>query len=433
MLEAGFEKVVVTPPPGVPLAGFAARTEVSTGAHDDLFARSLVLADGGSAVAILSVDVLALPADSVCRVRERIAAETPIAPSSVLIASTHTHAAPNTIATFFNPGETVDPAYMRLLEDAMVAATAAAYRNRAAALAGTGAGRIESLGVNRRTPDGKPVDEEIGLIRIDDPDGRTRAVLVNYACHPTVLGPNNLLVTADFPASLVGSIEAALGPGSFAMYVNGTQGNIGPGHSSELSAIGVIAPGRTFERAAELGNRIGEAVLQALGSIQCAGSLALCGAAIEVELPLKRFPAPKAAALRLRQAEEAVARLEEADPAIRQAKTELLYASIENYYSQETAGTGGGLRVELQGIRVGNTAWIGLPAEVFVEIGLRIKRAAARRVFLAGVANGYIGYLPDRNSYPAGGYEVVSAQVGEDTEDRLVEGVLELERRLFPA
>ena len=51
------------------------------------------------------------------------------------------------------------------------------------------------------------------------------------------------------------------------MFVNGTQGNISMGHSSELSAIGVITPGRTFERAAELGHLLADATLMALPAI----------------------------------------------------------------------------------------------------------------------------------------------------------------------
>ncbi len=419
-MKAGFAKVVITPPVGAPLAGFAARQDVSKGIHDELWARALALSSGEQTVVILSVDLLGLPADFVGRVRRRIAVP-------ALVACTHTHAGPITIRTFFNPEESVDAGYMDSLAGAMEQAAAAALDRLAQARAGIGVARITDLGVNRRTQDGKPVDEEIAILRVDDERGFPRVVLVNYACHPTVLGPDNLLITGDFPATTVARIEQALGPGVSAMFVNGTQGNVGPGHSSELSAIGVIAPGRTFERAAALGGKLADAVLAALPSIETSDRLELRAASLPVELPLKRYPPPEVAAERLAAAERRVAELSAADPDYRAAKSEALYASIEHFYATET----GRLEVELGGIRIGDTALIALPAEVFVEIGLRIKRAAGHRTLLAGIANGYVGYLPDRASYPAGGYEVVSSKVSEEGEDRLVEGVLNLERILF--
>lgn len=433
MLKAGFDKRCITPPIGAPLAGFAARQGGSTGVHDELYARALVLDDGAKVVAIVSVDVLGLPAAFVERVRGMISARTPITPDGALITCTHTHAAAITIRTFFNPEESVDAAYMDSLAHAIADAVTGAFESRVPARAGCGTGRVTGLGVNRRTPSGTPVDEQVGILRVDGEDGRPRAVLVNYACHPTVLGPDNLLATGDFPATTIERLERALGPDAFAMYLNGTQGNVGPGHSSELSAIGVIAPGRTFERAAEIGDKLARAVLDALRSIPTRAEIELGAASIPLSLPLKTYPPPHQAAERLEAARQRLARLDPADPEYQAAKSQALYASIENYYASETVSLNGSLPVELQGIRAGETSFIGLPAEVFVEIGLRAKRSARRQMFLAGLANGYIGYLPGRDAFPSGGYEVISSQVNQQAEDRLVEGILELERRLFPS
>jgi hypothetical protein len=291
LLKAGFGRVCITPAAGAILAGFAARKRVCSGVHDDLFARALVIESGASVVAVVSADVLALPGDFVDRVRQAIARRVPIEPGSVMIASTHTHAAPVTISTFFNPDESVDSRYMERLAKAIADAVAGAWQSRADNRIGTGAGRVTGIGVNRRNPAGGPVDEEVGIVKIADPSGRTRGVLVNYACHPTVLGPDNLLATGDFPNMAVACIERELGAGGFAMYTNGAQGDISMGHSSELSAIGVIAPGRTFEHAAELGNRLADAVLTALGRIETQESAALGALTVPVKLPLKRYPA----------------------------------------------------------------------------------------------------------------------------------------------
>jgi len=435
LFTAGFGKVCISPPEGAPLAGFAAREEVSEGIHDDLFARALVLAKEDAAIALVSVDVLALPGDFIGRVREMIRASTGLRPDSVMIASTHTHAGPVTITTFFNPEESVDSAYMDFLARAIEESVISAWRGRFPARAGAGAGRVEGIGVNRRSPDQRPIDEEIGIIKIEDEGERVRAVFVNYACHPTVLGSNNLLVTGDFPNFAVERIEESIGPDGFAMFVNGTQGNISMGHSSELSAIGVITPGRTFERAAELGHLLADATLAALPQIVTDDAPSLGAFSMRVNLPLKKYPRLEETDKILREADEQLARLS-ADGAppdqFMRAKTNRLYASITNFYAREARTMPDGhLPIELQGLRIGETAFVAVPAEVFVEIGLHLKGVAPRQTFIVGIANGYIGYLPTREAYEAGGYEVVSAKCAAEAEEMLIKKALELEEQLF--
>jgi hypothetical protein len=435
MLTAGVGKVCISPPTGAPLAGFAARQDVSTGVHDELFARALVLVNEETAIALVSVDVLALPQHFIQRVRKAITTRTGIAPESVMIASTHTHAGPVTITTFFNPDESLDESYMDRLAGAIVESVTRAWQERWPARVGVGTGRVAGIGVNRRTPDKLPIDEEIGIVRVDDANHNIRAVLMNHACHPTVLGPDNLQVTGDFPAFAIERVETALAPGGMAMFVNGTQGNISMGHSSELSAIGIITPGRTFERAAELGRRLGEGALAALPEIETDAEPLLRALSQSVTLPLKALPTITDAARDLREAEERLAALNgqhEMSEELNRAKSARLYASITDFYAREAqALTQGRLPIELQGVRINDAVFIAVPAEVFVEIGLQIKRQAPHRAFIVGIANGYIGYLTTAAAHATGGYEVVSSKVAPDAEDLLIRQTLELERQLF--
>ena len=437
MLKAGFSKSCISPSVGSPLAGFAARQEVSTGIHDDLFARALVLETSDAAVAFVSVDLLALPNDFIRRVRKAINESSGLSEDSIMIASTHTHAGPVTITTFFNPDESVDGRYMDTLAKGIESAVNDAWRNRFDARVGVGIGHVEGVGVNRRSETQKPIDEQVGIIKVVDLHGNTRVVLINYACHPTVLGPDNLLVTGDFPAFAVKEIEAHIGPGGLAMFVNGTQGNISMGHSSELSAIGVITPGRTFARAEELGHLLATATLEQLSSIKVNDHPSIKAVVIPVHLPLKQYPAVEETTRLLREAESKLNLLESNNgdnmDQVRRAKSEELYASITNFYAKETARFADGLLpIELQGIRIDGATFVAVPAEVFVEIGLRLKQTAARPVFIVGIANGYIGYLPTMAAHKVGGYEVVSSKCRPEAEEILVEQVLGLEQQLFP-
>ena len=434
MITAGFHRIDITPPVGVPLAGFAARSGVSTGVHDRLFARALVIESGGTAVAHVSLDVLGVDAAFVNRVRRLVTARTGLRGDAVMVSSTHTHSAPVTVSTFFNPGETLDQPYMDRLAAAIDDAVAGAWDSRTPVRIGVGSGEITGFGRNRRTPDHLPVDVEVGIIKVTSPEGRTRAVLVNHACHPTVLGPDNLLMSGDFPAFTVERIERELGPDAFALFVNGAQGNVSVGHSSELSAIGVITPGRTFERAEALGYQLADAVLEALPAIPVFDDLPLRAESIVIPLPFNNYPPLSETAAALADAQSAVAALEHAGAPSGQigpARTRRLYASIRHFYAGEARALANGqLPTELQAFRLGPALFVAVPGELFVEIALRIKAETDHPVFIMGISNGYMGYLPTRDAYRAGGYEVVSAKVTDAAEDLLVAAIRDLDRRL---
>lgn len=437
MLKAGLSKSCISPPIGAPLAGFAAREGVCEGIHDELYSRALVIESGGNTVAFVSLDVLALASDFVNMVREKIQAKTGIGRDAILIASTHTHAGPVTVKTFFNPEDSLDRGFMEVVAKAIEDSVVSAWETRQPSRIGVGSGWVDGIGVNRRTSDKKPVDEEIGIIKVEDPAGKLRAVLMNYSCHPTVLGSDNLLATGDFPFFAIERVEKEIGEGGFAMFVNGTQGNISMGHSSELSAIGVITPGRTFEHAEELGNKLAEATLDVLGGIGTNDSPKIEVVVSQARFPLKAFPGLEAAEQDLITAEKELETVSgDGAPieSVMKAKSKRLYASITDFYARETSiFEDGHLPVELQAVRIDNAMFLAIPAEVFVEIGLEIKRQALQKIFIVGIANGYIGYLPTEAAYAANGYEVVSSKVAPQSEAVLYREVKALEEILFPA
>ncbi|MGD9631488.1 MAG: neutral/alkaline non-lysosomal ceramidase N-terminal domain-containing protein [Pyrinomonadaceae bacterium] len=435
MVRAGFGKAAISPSVGDPLAGFAARQGNCEGIHDELFSRALVLESDGTAIAIISLDVLAVPSELVDRLRAGIEERTGIPREAVMIASTHTHAGPVTIKTFFNPDGALDSGYMASFERAIYDSVLSAWESREPAKVGVGSGTVKGIGVNRRTADKKPVDEEVGIIKVEDESGKVRAVIMNYSCHPTVLGSDNLLATGDFPYFAIEKVEQGIGENGFAMFVNGTQGNISMGHSSELSAIGVVTPGRTFEHAEELGHKLADATLASVRAIEATDSLEIKAMISRVRFPLKALPEPANAGLELIAAEKELAAAEKNGnlaEAVMAAKSKRLYASITNFYARETAiFEDGNLPVDLQGVRIGDAALFAIPAEVFVEIGLRIKQRTERKVFVVGIANGYIGYLPTADAYEVGGYEVISSKVAPESEALLYGELNRLEASLF--
>jgi hypothetical protein len=141
------------------------------------------------------------------------------------------------------PGLSADPWYAET-EAKVVAAIGEAQRNRFAARIVTGTGTLESayMAHNRRlVRDGKakamwdnpdrrptsPVDPTVGVIRVDDAAGRTRAIAVHYACHPVgLMGAG--VVSPDFPGAMCDYVEQELGGECMAMFLQGASGDLDP-------------------------------------------------------------------------------------------------------------------------------------------------------------------------------------------------------------
>lgn len=438
-IKAGVSKLCISPAVGSELAGYAARKGRAIGIHDDLYVRSLVVESGAQAAALVSVEVLALAEDFVQSCREAIERRVGIPARHILIAATHTHAGPVTIKSFFNQDQDLDRAYLAILAERIEQSVAEAWVRRFPARMGIASGHVTGIGVNRRTPDRKPVDEEVGIVFVEDESRAACAVVVNYGCHPTVLGPDNLLVTADFPGVALETIERHLGAGSVALFFNGAQGDISVGHSSDLSAIGVIAPDRTFEKADEFGQRLAQAVIESLPYGQTHADAAVAIQSAKVSCPVKPYPPPSETMAALeaaqREVEERERQLAESgaslslDRALVQAKMARLYAQITDYYARLVADGSHPItrkEVELQAVRLGPAAFLAIPAEIFVEIGLEIKRRSPLKTFIVGLANGYIGYLPTEQAYETGGYECVAALLAPRADKILVEASLEV-------
>ncbi|MBC7345689.1 MAG: hypothetical protein H5U03_09770, partial [Clostridia bacterium] len=176
-----------------------------------------------------------------------------------------------------------------VLAETLAGSVYAAWRNLQPAKIGVGQGWVEGIGVNRRTLTGIPVDPRVGVLRVDRDDG-PRGVLINYTCHPVVLGPDNLLITADYPGYVVQVVERAFGGGVMAMFTNGAAGDINTGHSAELSALGETIPGRTFQRAEQLGIRLAGEVLKVIETIETDSNTFIAVGTKKISFPLKPLP-----------------------------------------------------------------------------------------------------------------------------------------------
>ena len=428
-LRAGAAKVNITPPVGIPLSGYTARKDVSQGIHDELYAKALVLDNGERILAIITTGLLGFYEDFVDKIRGLIKERTGIDKDDILVSATHTHSAPDTVCGLYSRGKASD-SWMDVLAQKIAGCVYMAWRNRREAQIGVGKGMVGGIGVNRRNPDGKPVDQEVGVIRVEDIKGNLMAVLINYTCHAVVLGPDNLLISADYPGYTMRMIEGIKGENVVAMFTNGAEGDINTGHSADISGIGGYMPGRTFKRAEKLGNILGGEVLKVLEQIKVSPKKDLEVKRELVKLPLRDLPSLREAERELERKTATVGELEGA------SGEKLIRAKIEKFYAEitlslrkeiESLGLGRIMRVEMQVMRLNDAVLMAIPGELFVEIGLDIKRKSEfENTFIVGLANGEVGYIPTRQAFMEGGYESISTKFTEEAGERIRDVALKL-------
>ena len=225
MIRSGTAIRDITPPPGLSMSGFAARTAAARGAHDPLTVRVIAMED----TALVVVDVIGLEATITSRIRKRCC----LPDQRVVIAATHTHGGPASMTSRLHTQP--DANFLQVLEDACVEAIDQVVAHQVPARLTFTQGVNPDIARNRRDPKG-PVDPSLPVLKISAADGCVLAVLVNYACHPVVLSANNNLWTSDYPHFVCQAIEEA-NPGALAVFLTSFVGDINTGHSARDSMI----------------------------------------------------------------------------------------------------------------------------------------------------------------------------------------------------
>jgi hypothetical protein len=383
---AGAAVVDITPPAGLGLCGFGARTEPATGAHDRLTARALVVGD----TAIVVADVIGIDAGMSRRIRARCGLDS----ERVVVAATHTHGGPVSMAGRLGGGE--DAAYLQKLEDGCVAALDAALAVARPAAFFIGAGGDPDVGRNRRQAGG-PVDRAVTLLRVRGLDGQWIAALTAYACHPVVVGAWNRQWTADYPGFVRRRLEAAH-PGAVGLFLTGCAGDVNTGHTASASNTLAETPERSFAEAERLGEKVATAALTAPSEPLIVETVTAANA--ECRLVLARRERESNAELAARWRGELAAA-----PPAQQSILMRWIEWAETTAARPLAAVPGRVTV----LCWGELPIVALPGEIFSETGLAVRAAAGTPAFVIGYCEDNPGYIPPAAAYAAGGYEVEEA------------------------
>ncbi len=403
-LKAGAARLNITPAVGCLMDGYGGRTHGAEGIRDELWTRALYLANDTTEIVLISVEILGLTRESVTTIQERVHHETGIPRSHVVVSATHTHSGPKCRVgdsedslTRRNMGVTVDKIASAAIWARSRAVPARLRRLQASTLCGVNRrerrdGRIV-LGIN---PSG-PVDPSVDILSVVSETGESIAVWYAHACHPVVMGSSNYLISGDFAGAASRFIEEATG--SIALFANGAAGNI---NSRPHNG--------TFEDVDRLGARLGATVVECLTHSDESPELTphLAAGERKVFLPVDPVPNPQEADRHVESAQAELRTSEAEGNANRTFWARRALKQAEEVLALSRAGehvTGAPLVLTLA--EIGDLALVGVPAEVFVELGLEVRQNVQhRRAVLLSYTGGYQGYLPTEEAFIEGGYEV---------------------------
>jgi hypothetical protein len=421
--QMGAARVALPLRVGAPMAGYSARSGGAVGIHDPLHVRALVIEDERTRVCLLSCEIIAVDADLTARIRAEIARAFGIAAHDVLVAATHTHAGPAGAAR--TPAVPDASAYMGAYDadcadsvvETCLSAARAAFESRGAARLLSGTAFAGGVAANRAERGGI-VDLDVPWLAFVRPSGALAACVYSLACHPTVLGADNLYYSGDLIGAISRQWEAER-DGAIMVGLMGAAGDVSTRYTRRAA---------TFAEVERLAARVCASF--ALDSGVPVALSGLAAASTWVTLPLR--PAPDAErvqarrlALQRRLSAPVAAHAPDGERAMLQA--ELLGLNLSLGMSVTAQNT---LTAEVQVIDVGGCVILAFPGEMFAAFGLEARRALApHTVLIAGCANDYIGYVPTETA--GDGYETAIAVVAPDAGARLVDGALRLARTLF--
>lgn len=413
-------------------------------AADPLHARCLVLDDAKTRVAFVVVDNCLIRRELMDDAKQRANKLTGIPTDRILISSTHAHSCP-TVTGAFQSEPIVE--YVEFLTERIAAGIKQANDNLAPARVAWGVGRDETQVFNRRwllkepsnesnpfglidqarmnpgynnpkvTKSIGPVDPEVSFLSVQSPDGQPRAFLANYSLH--YVGGTGGDLSADYFgafAERIGQLLKAEASGKtpfVGLMSNGTSGDV----NNVNFALTMPPKYEPFEKLKLVANSVATAALAAHEKAEYRSTTSIAMRETEIELKVRKPSADDIAA--------AKARLEKAGP--------FPYKTMPDIYARETlllAEYPDTVKLKLQAIRIGELGIVAIPAEVFTEIGLEIKRRSPLKpTFTISLANGWNGYLPTPQQHELAGYETWRArssylEVGASP--KIVETVLKL-------
>lgn len=418
--------------------GYTVQERTSESVERELTATALVLADEFLKVVIIACDILFIQSPHIQRIRARIAQRLGIPTDRILINASHTHLGP--MLPGWNPADSAEQQqlqqrYLDFLEESLAGVAAAADRDRRPARVSAAKGSA-AMGVNRRErlDDGRviigenprgAVDNEVGVIRIDDLAGKPIATLMTCAAHTIVLGPKTFQISPDYVGPAREIVERVTGAPS--LFLQGAAGNVSPScgiggggaqQYEDLYRLGTMLAGEVLKTWAQIRThqrRGPRRIIQSVATLSTWDYEPLPERSLNhfslatrrVTLPMAPLPSRSEAAEMLathqrqlqaaQQANLGPGRLQVAERLVQWS--ELVLRTIDQ-------GQPVTRDLECWALRINDLGIVAVNGEPFAELSLEVKRRSPLQTFFLGYSNGCLGYFPTPEAFDEGGMEV---------------------------
>lgn len=255
------------------LAGYGAKGRRAGGVHDPLYARAVVVSDNERTAALVAIDGIGIFRDDVEAIRAGLGWQGN--DRYLFVSATHDHSAPDMLGLWGPmPGiNGTDARYRRRVREAIAGLVRTlSLRLEEADLV---AARVEldPKGLCRDTRDPIVIDPELPALQFRSKKGPI-GTIIRWSCHPEVMGPKNLAVSADYPGALCSKVEKETG-GACVFFSGAVGGLLSP---EKLRSGGLAAPKTSeaaltrlsprsedqFDEARRIGESVADAALKAL-------------------------------------------------------------------------------------------------------------------------------------------------------------------------
>ena len=390
--KVGSAQIDITPPLGTELAGYFHK-RIAKEIKSRLYTRALVVESGGRTVAMVANDLCGMPVQVSVLVKEKIAASCGLPPEAVMLSATHTHTAP---VLSSNPGSplTPDPDYVAKLVEQMSDVVLKACRCLEESSIYYGRTEAEGFSINKlcRLKSGKEVydlkpmkggsdgrigfahslDNSVQVFCVRDASHNVKTFAVNYACHPNS-GPD--VIWAEWPGEMAETISLVYGQDVPCLLLQGTSGDVD---------CMLNLPHE------QIGRGIAGAAIMAVEKEQNSSIVS------PVDFRMKNIPM------------KLLSKTPETERMMNEIKQKKKKSLPEESWLKRYNGWNPGcteINVPIQCLRMGQTAFVGLPGEIFTSIGLEIKKhSSAASTMVVELANTRVGYVPAMEQADRGGY-----------------------------
>lgn len=400
-MKIGLAKELITPPYPVLLSGFAAQRKAQS-AYDDVYVKVMIYELNHNYYGAISYDLIGFDQLLMKQLKE-IMKQLNLNIDNFIVAATHTHSAQGGVVEsdkgilkgteyIFMP---TNLAQIKLIARQTETALKAALNDLKKAQVYVSKDRLSGIGSNRNSHDFKGNDD-LMVIYIEQEEGR-KALLVNYACHPTVLNQENTKISADFP----GALDKYMCDQKYfySMFLNGSCGDISTRFTREKSG---------YEEVCRYGKLICDKVMHMRKKAKEVEDVSIKSLCFSVNLKLKRADS----------VEVAQRKLSDYEVKVEQAKAKGISGGelriIESYKEGATANLTYAknamdtfsYEINVSLYKVNNDIFVGIPGELFSQLSNDIQN---EHIHFITYHKGYVGYFADQCAYEQFYYEALSS------------------------